>query len=114
MILPDVRPSTTELPLRIIRRFLSSLAHARIDTSVDRWIYSMPQPIKKGPARRRSHTNFVKYAQRILAIVSLYEPDGVCTVIFCRTCLPSNAAPTGDSFEILPFGGLASADPTIV
>ena len=35
-------------------------------------------------------------------------PDGVWTIAFCLTRLPSSADPIGDSFEILPAPGLAS------
>ena len=47
-------------------------------------------------------------------IVIFIWPAGVCTVTFWFLRLPSIDAPSGDSFEILPSRGLASALPTII
>src|SRR2546429_3049467 len=44
----------------------------------------------------------------------LVEPPGVTTETSSPTCLPSSALPTGDSSEMRPLLGSASAEPTMV
>src|SRR5207245_11718359 len=51
---------------------------------------------------------------RTSTISILVEPAGVSTETSSPTRLPSSALPTGDSSEIRPLLGSASADPTMV
>ena len=46
-------------------------------------------------------------------IVTVISPPGVVTVTFSPFLWPTNPLAIGDSFEILPFNGSASAAPTI-
>ncbi len=47
-------------------------------------------------------------------ILYTWSPAGTDTVILSPFFLPRRARPTGDSLEIRPDAGAASADPTMV
>ena len=64
------------------------------------------------PANDDEVSAVVRYRTSMISI--LVEPPGVTTETSSPTCLPRSALPTGDSSEMRPLLGSASAEPTIV